>query len=252
MRSHAIDGWFETSMCNSRTAPHLWIGPLSSPYSESALPKLFPALCTRLHLPDCLCRAWVELFQLLLEWLPRPCLPTPHADDPSPQRCNLLRTVFFSGDRGTHTMHPAHYSKSFAARVHILFPGLQRFHTSLPNAQHCRMPLFIPIINLQARASKQPAAPVGSAVQLKHIRGACLCVQAVHILCDQRINPAGCLQARERLVRCVWLHTAELVPACKAARPVPPPCRLRLHELGAHARQKCQGPRPHPEHMWQG
>ena len=74
-------------------------------------------------------------------------------------------------------------------------------------------------------------APVSSAMQLDDVGAPSLVVQAVHVLGDQVTQPSATLQPRQRLVRCIWPHAAELVPASKAARPVPPTRRLRCHEL---------------------
>ncbi len=78
------------------------------------------------------------------------------------------------------------------------------------------------------------SSPVRRAVQLDDISGAGLLVEPVHVLGDERRRPASGLQPRERLVRHVRGHPAELVPARKAARPVPLPRRLRPHELAEH------------------
>lgn len=68
-------------------------------------------------------------------------------------------------------------------------------------------------------------------MQLYDVGAPRLVVQAVHVLGDEVSEPAAALQPRERLVRRIWPHAAELVPARKAARPVTPPRRLRRHEL---------------------
>ena len=73
-------------LASTRTAPHLRNGPLSGAYPEGALLEVMRALRPRLHPPDGLCGARVERLQLLLEGLPRPRAPAPHADDPGQQQ----------------------------------------------------------------------------------------------------------------------------------------------------------------------
>ncbi len=77
--------------------------------------------------------------------------------------------------------------------------------------------------------------PVCGAVQLDDVSAAGLVMQAVNVLRDQRLRPSARLQPRQGLVRCVGTHAAEFVPPCETARPVPPPCRVRRHELRPEA-----------------
>ena len=85
--------------------------------------------------------------------------------------------------------------------------------------------------NTSGKEFEEAVVPVRSAVQLDDVSAAGLVMQAVHVLGDERLQPTARLQPRQRLVRSVGTHAAELVPPRKASRPVAPPRRVRRHEL---------------------
>jgi hypothetical protein len=63
---------------------------------------------------------------------------------------------------------------------------------------------------------------VDAAMQFDHVGAARALVQAVDVLRDEALDPAGCAEPRERAMRRVRLRAADHRPADHAARPVAP------------------------------